>query len=602
MSDARPADPRRRRADVAVADGADRRDRARAAGRGARGGRRARAAGAARRRRRPRPPQRPRARRLGGLRHRDRGAGGRRDDVRDRHAAQRGAADGRRRGVRRQGRGGDGRRARRRRAVGRPGARRPRPPRRARRPRRRGLQGLHVGQRRGGVRGRRRPDAAGGHGPRRAPGAARRGARRERGAHRAGWRAAPWPQGRVGVRDYLASRPVVAELEAIARAIAFAAETGLRAARRPRLERSRRGARGAGARARGRRDVRDVPALPRARRGGRRAPGRGGQVRAAAARRRRARGAVGGAARRRRRPRGHRPLARAGGAQGGRRLLRACGAGSRAPRRCWRCSTTRASWAAASRRRRWPSLLAAAPARRFGLAPAKGALEVGADADVALVDPAAHVDGGARGPARSPPAQPVRGPDAARPRGAHDPARAHDRARRADRRRRPAGAWCAAPPRLGRRDRPARRHRRAGAVQRRSRRGRDHARGLHADLRDRARVGRRAHARRGPRDAAGRRGQPLRPLGGQPTPDAPIVLTGSHVDTTLNAGRYDGVLGVLGAIEAVRALRAARRAPAALDRARGLGRRGAALRDRVRGQPRGRGRAAARGPRPTARP
>jgi allantoinase len=34
-------------------------------------------------------------------------------------------------------------------------------------------------------------------------------------------------------------------------------------------------------------------------------------------------------------------------------------------------------------------LLAAAPARRFGLARAKGALEVGADADVALVDPAA---------------------------------------------------------------------------------------------------------------------------------------------------------------------------------------------------------------------
>jgi hydantoinase/carbamoylase family amidase len=38
-------------------------------------------------------------------------------------------------------------------------------------------------------------------------------------------------------------------------------------------------------------------------------------------------------------------------------------------------------------------------------------------------------------------------------------------------------------------------------------------------------------------------------------PDAPVVLTGSHVDTTLNAGRYDGVLGVLGAIEAVHALR-----------------------------------------------
>jgi hydantoinase/carbamoylase family amidase len=39
-------------------------------------------------------------------------------------------------------------------------------------------------------------------------------------------------------------------------------------------------------------------------------------------------------------------------------------------------------------------------------------------------------------------------------------------------------------------------------------------------------------------------------------PDAALVLTGSHVDTTLNAGRYDGVLGVLGAIEAVHALRA----------------------------------------------
>ena len=39
-------------------------------------------------------------------------------------------------------------------------------------------------------------------------------------------------------------------------------------------------------------------------------------------------------------------------------------------------------------------------------------------------------------------------------------------------------------------------------------------------------------------------------------PGAPRVLTGSHVDTTLNAGRYDGVLGVLGAIEAVRRLRA----------------------------------------------
>jgi hydantoinase/carbamoylase family amidase len=44
-------------------------------------------------------------------------------------------------------------------------------------------------------------------------------------------------------------------------------------------------------------------------------------------------------------------------------------------------------------------------------------------------------------------------------------------------------------------------------------------------------------------------------------PDAPLVLTGSHVDTTLNAGAYDGVLGVLGAIEAVEQLRADDAAP-----------------------------------------
>jgi ureidoglycolate amidohydrolase len=44
-------------------------------------------------------------------------------------------------------------------------------------------------------------------------------------------------------------------------------------------------------------------------------------------------------------------------------------------------------------------------------------------------------------------------------------------------------------------------------------------------------------------------------------PDAPLVLTGSHVDTTLNAGRYDGVLGVLGAIEAVELLHEAGERP-----------------------------------------
>ena len=39
-------------------------------------------------------------------------------------------------------------------------------------------------------------------------------------------------------------------------------------------------------------------------------------------------------------------------------------------------------------------------------------------------------------------------------------------------------------------------------------------------------------------------------------PDAPRVVTGSHVDTTLNAGKYDGVVGVLGATDAVARLRA----------------------------------------------
>lgn len=39
-------------------------------------------------------------------------------------------------------------------------------------------------------------------------------------------------------------------------------------------------------------------------------------------------------------------------------------------------------------------------------------------------------------------------------------------------------------------------------------------------------------------------------------PAAPAVWTGSHVDTTLNAGAYDGVLGVLGAVDAVGRLRA----------------------------------------------
>ncbi len=37
-------------------------------------------------------------------------------------------------------------------------------------------------------------------------------------------------------------------------------------------------------------------------------------------------------------------------------------------------------------------------------------------------------------------------------------------------------------------------------------------------------------------------------------PDLPRVATGSHFDTTLEAGAYDGVVGVLGAVEAIRIL------------------------------------------------
>ena len=96
-------------------------------------------------------------------------------------------------------------------------------------------------------------------------------------------------EGRVTMRDYLGSRPVVAELEAIGRAILLAEETGC-ALHVVHVSTGRGVALVArGARPRGRRDVRDLPALPRARRGRRRAARRGREVRAAAALRGRAR-------------------------------------------------------------------------------------------------------------------------------------------------------------------------------------------------------------------------------------------------------------------------------------------------------------------------
>ena len=465
--------------------------------------------------------------------------------------------------LRRQGRGGDGRRARRLRAVGRPRARRPRPPRRARRARRRRLQGVHVGQRGRGVRGRRRPDAA----TRAWPRAARLGlpvavhaeseALTRRLARRARGRG---PGGRARLPG-LAARASPSSRRS-AGAIAFAAETGC--ALHVVHVSSGRGVAlvAAGARARGRRDAarrarttscstRTTPSAsarwPSARR--RCAPPASARRLWAALRA----GDVDLVAS------DHSPAP--AGAQGRATTSSRCGAGSPAPRRCWRCSTTRASW-------------------RRGLAPASAGRPARRGPGAALRPGAGQ--GRARGRRR-------RRPGARRPGGARgrSPARSCSTATGSARSwaARCAAAWCARSC-AGARSRATGgpsaqpcgrvvRARRLGLcavsalhdaiaelarVQRRPRRRRDHPRGLHADLRDRARVGRRAHARRGPRDAPRRRWQPLRPLGRAPTRTRRCVLTGSHVDTTLNAGRYDGVLGVLGAIEAVRALRAARRA------------------------------------------
>ena len=249
--------------------------------------------------------------------------------LRDRHAAQRGAAHDRRRRLRRQGRGGDGRRARRRRAVGRPRPRRPRPPRRAGGTRRRGLQGLHVGQRGAGVRGRRRPDAAGGDGARGAPGPARWPCTPRARSSRAGWRAGPWPRAGSACattwprgRCSPSSRPSRARSPSPPRRAARCTSSTSRAAAASPSWR-RRGRRGV--------DVTcetcphylvlDADDAERLGAVAKCAP----PLRGA----RRARGPVGGAARRRRRPGGHRPLARAGGAQGRATTSSPCGAGSR---------------------------------------------------------------------------------------------------------------------------------------------------------------------------------------------------------------------------------------------------------------------------------
>lgn len=68
-------------------------------------------------------------------------------------------------------------------------------------------------------------------------------------------------------------------------------------------------------------------------------------------------------------------------------------------------------------------------------------------------------------------------------------------------------------------------------------------------------------------DAAGNQVGRMLPANGDP--DAPALLLGSHLDTVLDAGRFDGIAGVLMALEVVRLLRTpemARRAPSFLSR------------------------------------
>ena len=407
-------------------------------------------------------------------------------------------------------------------------------------------------------------------------------------------------QGRVGMRDYL--RLAARRRRARGDRAGHRVRRGdrLRAARRPRLERSRRRARGAGSRPRGRRDVRDVPALPRARRGGRRAPGRAGQVRAAAAQRRRARGAVGGAAApatstswppttRRRRPalkEGDDLFAVWGGIAGAQTLLAllydegvwprgltparwpSCWPPRRRAASAWPRPRARSPWARtptwrwSTRRRTWTvsreDLL-----DRHRLSPFVGRTLRGRVVRTILRGQTVARDGRIAG--------------------------------------RPAGAWCAAPPRLGAvtalheaiaelaqfNDDPA-----AGGITR------EVYTPTYATALEWVAERMRAAGLQTRLDAVGN----LFGRWAGADPGARVVLTGSHVDTTLNAGALRRRPGRArrdrGGPRAARG----RRAPAALDRARRLGGRGAALRDRLRRQPRGRGRAAARGPRPPARP
>ncbi len=82
------------------------------------------------------------------------------------------------------------------------------------------------------------------------------------------------------------------------------------------------------------------------------------------------------------------------------------------------------------------------PARRLRLA-GKGSLEPGSDADIALVRPDEGLDPRRGRPALAPSAEPVHRPEAAPPGDPHACARSHGPARRADDRRSASGAWSA---------------------------------------------------------------------------------------------------------------------------------------------------------------
>ena len=365
-------------------------------------------------------------------------------------------------------------------------------------------------------------------------------------------------EGRVGVRDYLASRPVLAELEAIARAIAFAAETGC-ALHVVHVSSGRGVALVAQARARGvdvtcetcphylvldADDAERLGAVAKCapplrgadEREGLWAALRAGDVDLVATDHSPAPAAL---------KEGDDFFAVWGGIAGAQTLLALLHDEGGGPR-------PRAGSAGRPARRRARAALrpgAGQGRARGGRRRRRGARRPGGD-----------VDGRPRGAARSPPAEPVRGPRPARPRGAHDPARAHDRARRPDRRR--ALRARSAARRLGLcavsalddaiaelarfNDGPE-----AGGITR------EVYTPTYATALEWVAERMRGAGLETRLDAVGN-------LFGRwegSEPDAPVVVTGSHVDTTLNAGAYDGVLGVLGAIAAVRALREGGLAP-----------------------------------------